>query len=307
MKLSRRTFFKVNAAGAAALAVAPATASAAVADPHARGMLVDTTRCVGCRACEAACAEANQNAEPASLGDERVFDTRRDTDQRTFTVVNRFEPAFASSAAPVRFVKKQCMHCVQPACASACPARALEKMPGGPVTYDGSRCLGCRYCMIACPFDGPKFEYDKAVPYVKKCTFCAERQAEGLPPACAEVCPGGALQFGTRAELLEEAKTRIYQSPGKYVHHVYGEHEAGGTSWLYITDVPFENLGFAQGLSTTPYPDLTKTALAVVPVVLTLWPPLLMGLYTFSRQRSHATGDHPAPEDDVEHKEDRHA
>jgi Fe-S-cluster-containing dehydrogenase component len=308
MKLSRRTFFKVNAAGAAALAVAPSTASAATAavNPHARGVLVDATRCVGCRACEAACSEANHNAEPVALGDDRVFETRRDTDQRTFTVVNRFASSAPDGGAPVRFVKKQCMHCLQPACASACPARALEKTADGPVVYDGSRCLGCRYCMMACPFDGPKFEYDKNVPYVKKCTFCAERQAEGLPPACAEVCPSGALTFGTRAELLEEAKTRIYQNPDRYVHHVYGEHEAGGTSWLYITDVSFEKLGFAQGLMTSPYPDLTKTALAAVPVVLTLWPPLLMGLYTFSR-RHEAGGDHPAPANGASAKEDRHA
>ncbi len=199
-------------------------------------------------------------------------------------------------AASERFVKKQCMHCIEPACVSACPARALEKTPDGPVTYNGNHCLGCRYCMMACPFDVPKYEYDQAVPYVKKCTFCAERQANGQPPACTEVCPSGALQFGTRAELLEEAKTRIYQHPDKYVHHVYGELEAGGTSWLYISDVPLERLGMKSGLSTTPYPDLTKTALSAVPVVLTLWPPLLMGLYTFSqrktRVRTHEEADH---------------
>ncbi len=121
---------------------------------------------------------------------------------------------------------------------------------------------------------------------MKKCTFCAERQAHGQPPACTEVCPSGALQFGTRAELLEEAKTRIYQHPDAYVHHVYGELEAGGTSWLYISDVPLDRLGMKSGLSTTPYPDLTKTALSAVPVVLTLWPPLLMGLYTFSQRKT---------------------
>ena len=304
MKLSRRTFFKVNAVGAAALATAPAVEAASVAaSPHARGVLVDTTRCVGCRACEAACSEANHNAEPVSLGDERVFDARRDTDQRTFTVVNR---ARTAGTQPVRFVKSQCMHCIDPACVSACPARALEKSADGPVTYTGSRCLGCRYCMVACPFDVPKFEYDKAVPYVKKCTFCAERQANGGMPACAEVCPSGALQFGSRAELLEEAKSRIYQNPGKYVRHVYGEHEAGGTSWLYITDVPFETLGLHTGLRTDPYPALTGTALSAVPVVMTLWPPLLMGLYTFSRRRDDATTNH-TPDAGTTTKEDRHA
>jgi Fe-S-cluster-containing dehydrogenase component len=287
MKLSRRTFLKVNAAGAAALAVAPVAASGpALADPAARGMLVDTTRCVGCRGCEAACSEANANPEPAMAGDDRVFATRRDTDTRTFTVVNRV------STEPERYIKTQCMHCVDPGCASACPARALEKTAAGPVTYDGSRCLGCRYCMMACPFDGPKFEYEKPVPYVRKCEFCAERQAQGLVPACAEVCPSGALLFGPRAELLEEARKRIYQNPDNYVHHIYGEHEAGGTSWLYITDVPLEKLPLPQHLRLSPYPELTQTALAAVPVVLTLWPPLLMGLHTFlGRKHEGATED----------------
>lgn len=303
MKLSRRTFFKVNAAGVAALAAAPQAASAATAaaHPNARAMLVDTTLCIGCRGCEAACSEANHTAEPEMPGDERVFDSRRDTSQRVFTVVNRVSAA----GEPERYVKTQCMHCVEPACASACPARALEKTASGAVVYDGSRCLGCRYCMMACPFDVPKFEYDKTMPYVKKCTFCAERQASGLPPACAEVCPSGALTFGTRTELLEEARTRIYQHPDKYVKHIYGEHEAGGTSWLYITDTPFERMGFKQGLRTSPYPDLTKTALSAVPVVMTLWPPLLMGLYTFFNRTGHTpdagTGSEPGAE------EDRHA
>ena len=286
MKLSRRTFLKVNAAGAAAVATlraAPASAAEAAASPDAKGVLVDTTRCVGCRACEAACSEANGLPEPASAGDERVFEARREPASQVFTVVNRVQGPGAD--APFRFVKTQCMQCVDPACATACPARALEKTPGGPVTYTGSRCLGCRYCMMSCPFDLPRFEYEKPVAYVRKCTFCAERQARGGMPACAEVCPSGALTFGPRAELIEEARKRIYQNPDKYVHHVYGEHEAGGTSWLYITDVPFDRLGFKSGLQAASYPALTKTALSAVPVVLTLWPPLLMGLRNFSQRR----------------------
>jgi Fe-S-cluster-containing dehydrogenase component len=306
MKLTRRKFFTVNAVGAAALATgaAPATAATVAARRDARGVLVDTTRCIGCRACEAACSEANSLPEPALAGDDRVFDAKRDTDAYAFTVVNRYRPLLAAD--DNRYIKTQCMHCLEPACASACPARALEKTAAGPVVYNGDRCLGCRYCMVACPFDGPKYEYDKAVPYVKKCTFCAERQAKGLAPACTEVCPSGALQFGRRDELLEEAKTRIYQNPGKYVHHVYGEHEAGGTSWLYISDVPLDRLGLKAGLRNRPYPELTQTALSAVPVVMTLWPPLLMGLYTFSRRRAEIEGGH-ADEPGAAGKEDRHA
>jgi formate dehydrogenase iron-sulfur subunit len=193
-----------------------------------------------------------------------------------------------SKQGDARFVKRQCMHCLDPACASACLAKALEKTAAGPVVYHPERCLGCRYCMVACQFDIPKFEFDSPAPYIHKCSFCAERQAEGLQPACASVCPTGALQFGHRAALLEEARTRIYQSPDKYVHQVYGESEAGGTSWLYISDVPFDKLWFRTDLGPTSPPELTRTALAAVPFVLTLWPPLLMGLYTFSKQRAAA-------------------
>ncbi len=287
MKLTRRTFFKLNAVGVAGVALAPTPAAASVAagaNPDAPGMLVDTTRCIGCRACEAACAEANRLAEPDQMGDDAVFDVHRTMSPDHLTVVNRYRSSLIAPE-PVRFIKTQCMHCVEPACASACPARALEKTAAGPVVYHGERCLGCRYCMVACPFDVPKFQYTKAVPYISKCTFCAERQAQGLKPACAEVCPTGALQFGNRLQLLEEARTRIYQNPGKYVHHIYGETEAGGTSWMYLSDTSFERLGLKAGVSTSPYPALTQTALSAVPVVMTLWPPLLMGLYSFSRRR----------------------
>jgi Fe-S-cluster-containing dehydrogenase component len=290
MNLTRRTFFKVTAVGAATLAGAKeAQASGAVAAAgDARAVLVDTTKCVGCRACEAACAEANELAGPERPGDDKVFDVKRATDQRTFTVVNRY----AVKPAQERFIKTQCMHCVDAACASACPARALEKTAAGPVTYNGNRCLGCRYCMLACPFGVPKFEYDDPTPYVRKCSFCAERQAQGLVPACTEVCPSGALTFGRRSELIEEAKTRIYQNPGRYVRHVYGEHEAGGTSWLYISDVELDRLGLPGGLDTMPYPQLAGTALAAVPMILTLWPPILMGLHALSKRRNGEGGSH---------------
>ena len=286
MTLSRRTFFKINAVGAAALAGAarPAEASARMASHDGPAMLVDTTRCIGCRGCETACAEANGNRALELPGDDAIFDRHRATDPYHYTVVNRYAAALSAPGGE-RFIKTQCMHCVEPACASACPAKALEKTAAGPVVYHGERCLGCRYCMMACPFDIPKFEYSKPIAYIKKCSFCAERQSRGLLPACAEVCPSGALQFGRRETLLEEARKRIYDRPNDYVHHIYGEAEAGGTSWLYLSDTPFERLGLKTDLSTTPYPALTDTALSAVPVVMTLWPPLLMGLYTFARER----------------------
>lgn len=289
MELSRRTFFKfAGAAGAAGVVAAPKPALASpLRSPNTPAVLVDTTRCAGCRGCEAACSESNGLAGPALQGQDAVFAKRRKTDVNVYTVVNR---ASADSAqGEPRFVKSQCMHCLDPACASACLAKALEKTAAGPVVYHPERCLGCRYCMVACQFDVPKFEFDSPAPYISKCSFCAERQAQGLQPACASVCPTGALQFGHREGLLEEARTRIYQNPGKYVHHVYGESEAGGTSWLYITDVPFEKLGFRTDLGPTSPPELTRTALAAVPFVLTLWPPLLMGLYTFSKRRAEVS------------------
>jgi Fe-S-cluster-containing dehydrogenase component len=290
MELSRRTFIKfAGVAGAAGVAARPAKAEAAALHAaNTPAVLVDTTRCVGCRGCEAACAESNQLSGPVQQGDEAVFANRRATDEGTFTVVNR---ARTKPGAEERFVKTQCMHCVDPACASACLAKALEKTAAGPVVYHPERCLGCRYCMVACQFDIPKFDFMSNSPYIHKCSFCAERQAKGEMPACTSVCPSGALQFGHRQDLLEEARTRIYQNPGKYVRHIYGESEAGGTSWLYITDVPFDQLGFRTDLGPTSPPELTRTALAAVPFVLTLWPPLLMGLYSFARRREEASKD----------------
>ncbi|MDO8834033.1 MAG: 4Fe-4S dicluster domain-containing protein, partial [Vicinamibacterales bacterium] len=285
MNLDRRTFLKTAAAGAAVLApAARAEASGVTHDLDAArvGVLVDTTKCVGCRACEAACAETNSLPDPS--GDERVFASPRDTDTRTYTVVNA--AATAAPDATARYIKRQCMHCVEPACASACLVRALDKTPSGPVVYHKNLCLGCRYCMVACPFEVPKYEYDSALPFVQKCTFCADRQAKGEDPACTSVCPTGALQFGKRTELIEIAKERLYAPGSTYVRHVYGEHEVGGTSWMYITDIPLDTLGLPTGLGTVAYSSLTQASLAAVPFVLTLWPPLLMGIYTFSKRRN---------------------
>ncbi len=287
MTIGRRGFFKVAAVGAGALAAGSAAASSAPGlapgSEDSPGMLVDTTLCVGCRGCEAACAEANGNPAPADGAE--VFEKKRETAPDQFTVVNKIPDV------PNRFAKRQCMHCIAPACASACPVRAMDKKPEGPVTWDGSACLGCRYCMIACPFDIPKYEYSSNNPRVRKCIFCAPRLAAGLKPACAEVCPSGALTFGRRGELLEMAKTRIYTNPNRYVHHVFGEHEAGGTSWLYIGDFDLEKLQLRNGIPEKEVPELVAGALGAPPFVMTLWPPLLMGIYAFSKRRENGNGN----------------
>jgi formate dehydrogenase iron-sulfur subunit len=293
MRLTRRSFFRLAGATAGSGVALSAQARTTADDDRLPGVLVDTTRCVGCRGCEAACAEANDL--PAPPEGDQVLSKARDTSTTAFTVVNRAEAPDGGD----RFGKKQCMHCLAPACASACPVRALNKLPTGPVTYDPSKCMGCRYCMVACPFDVPKYEYEALAPRVRKCTFCAPRQAKGLPPACVEACPSGALTFGKRHELLEEAKRRIYSAPDRFVHRVYGEHEAGGTSFLYISDVPFERLALQAGVPEKPYPELVAGALGAPPLVMTLWPPLLMGLYAFSKRRDEV-------EKEEQQKEDHH-
>ena len=296
MNLNRRNLMKIaGAAGAGAALTGGALASTTTrgAAKNAVGVLVDTTRCVGCRACEAACSEANGLAAPEKPGDDAVFAARRRTGPTAFTVVNKSSER--SPAGEERYAKTQCMHCVTPACASGCVVKALEKTAAGPVVYHEDRCLGCRYCMIACPFGVPKYEFSSATPLVKKCTFCAERQAKGLAPACTEVCPSGALKFGKRADLLEEARTRIYTNPNAYVHKIYGEDEAGGTSWLYISDVPSASLTLPQDIVKKAYPEMADGALSAVPFVVTLWPPLLMGLYTFSKRVGDVAGHDNTP------------
>jgi len=300
MTISRRGFLKLaGLTGAAAAVGSPGQALATVGSgTEACGLLIDTTKCVGCRGCEVACAGQN-DLQVESCGDRSVFDQKRKTSTDHFMTVNRAE--VPGKDGQPRYVKTQCMHCLEPACASACLARALDKTPEGPVVYHADRCLGCRYCMMACPFELPRFEYQKAVPVIRKCQACYGREGG---PACAEACPSGAIKFGKRAGLLDEAKQRIYQSPDKYLHHVYGEHEAGGTSVLYLADVAFEKLGLKspEKLGVRSYPELTSGVLGVIPFVMTLWPPLLMGIYTFAKEREEKV----AAEKAADHSEAKH-
>ncbi len=257
------------------------------------GMLTDLGLCVGCRKCEWACKDANglPNLQPIeAYEDKSVFDEKRRTNAENHTVVNRYPPA-KSGGHPID-VKIQCMHCNEPACASACLVAAFRKAPEGPVLYNEDVCIGCRYCMMACPFRIPTYTYDDPfTPVVRKCTMCYEKiTKDGGIPACAKICPEEAITFGRRRDLISLAHERIRHNPDKYVDHVYGEHEAGGTCWLYLAPKPFEELGFRGDVGTTPYPELTKGFLSSVPLVLTIWPALLMGAYAFTKRREELAG-----------------
>ena len=272
MDLDRRSLFKLaGAAGGAAFL--PRRAAAARIDPNETwAVLVDLTRCVGCRTCEEACAEANGLPEP-DWSDDMSYASLRKTTERQWTVVNRY----ATTRGEV-FVKSQCMHCLQPACAAGCLTRALSKTEEGPVVWTEGKCMGCRFCMVSCPFDGPKFEYDSAVPKIQKCRMCFERVADGGVPACVENCPGEALTFGKRGELLRTARERIVQNPGTYVDHIYGEHEVGGTGFLYLSPVPVEEVGFRTDLGEIALPEATRDFLTAVPLVLVTWPAMMLAL-----------------------------
>jgi len=249
-------------------------------------MLMDISRCIGCRRCEAACNRANDLPAPAvSFEDKSVLSEHRRTDEITYTVVNRY--ADPRTGGPV-YLKTQCNHCIEPACASVCLVGALQKSPEGPVIYDESLCVGCRYCMVACPFYIPTFEYDDVSrPAIQKCFMCySNRLLEGEVPACAVECPVEAITFGRRSEVLNLARQRILGKPNKYVDHIYGEHEAGGLGWLYISAVPFEDMGFPADLDTTPAPNLTREFLSSVPLVLIIWPAMLAGFYLVSKKRN---------------------
>lgn len=252
MQLTRREALKKVATGsAAAVATAglttialPGSAGAEefkAAPKHAVSLLYDTTRCIGCKSCVAACAEANNLVPDTSLSD-GLHQAPADLNAFTKNIIKLYKPADGSRWS---YVKQQCMHCVDPTCVAGCSFFALTKNPdNGIVSWNGDKCVGCRYCEISCPYHVPKFQWQDMNPKIVKCELCEDRLAAGKQPACTSVCPVQAVVFGTRDELLAEAKKRIADSPNKYhENRVYGEREGGGTQALYLSHVPFEKLG----------------------------------------------------------------
>jgi formate dehydrogenase iron-sulfur subunit len=219
-------------------------------------ILTDVTRCIGCEECVAACKKANGTGEDDlpwkwQGGAAELSSTRWTTIART----------------QGRFVRVHCRHCLDPACAAACPVGALHRTPDGAVTYDATICLGCRYCVLACPFRITRYEWDSPVPRVRKCIFCHDAVASGrlAEPACTAACPTEATVFGEREALLAEARRRIAAAPRRYLHHVWGEDEVGGTSVLYISDVDLQGAGWPRTLPGHPVPELAEKVLGTVP------------------------------------------
>ncbi len=293
--LSRRRFLAAGlAAPAAAGLAAPRNARATArleGYQESMGVLVDLTRCVGCRSCEAACNKEHGLPEPATpFDDPSVFDgpfpdgRKRRPDENAYTVVNRYDPPAADG--PV-FRKLQCNHCNEPSCLTSCFVKAYTKTPEGAVVYDPDVCVGCRMCMVACPFYVPAYSYSSATnPLIVKCNFCWDKRVRyGQPPACVASCPQEALQFGRRSSLIKIGHERIRQNPDRYVDHIYGEHEVGGTAWMYLSDVPFDQIGFDVNLQKEPIISNVKDFLGVVPMVLAIWPALFAGFHLLATRK----------------------
>jgi formate dehydrogenase iron-sulfur subunit len=231
-------------------------------------ILTDLTKCVGCEACAMACKEIN--GLPKNSSTARLSATN-------WTAIERHKGLS---------IRRQCMHCETPACASACPVGALTKTAQGPVTYDADKCMGCRYCMVACPFQVPKYEWDNPLPKVQKCIMCYETCIQkGQQPACTSTCPTGATIFGDRNKLIAEAYARIEQNPDKYEKHIYGIREAGGTSVLYLSSIPFVQLGFPHSLQDEAYPELTWKVLSKIPNIVSGGGALLFGVWWIINRR----------------------
>jgi len=238
---------------------------------NSKALLFDSTLCIGCGACYSACKEKN------NLPQSTTSFLRDNLSADTYTVVNRRND---------HYVRRMCMHCNEPTCVSVCPVGALAKSPEGPVSYDADKCMGCRYCMQACPFSVPQYEWDNAItPRVRKCDMCRDRVAAGLATACATACPTGATKFGDREELITEAQKRIRDHPGRYVNHIYGVAEVGGTSVLLLSAVPFETLGYSTELLHDPLPQLTWDVLHKLPKVVGIGGVLMSGIWWITKRR----------------------
>jgi formate dehydrogenase iron-sulfur subunit len=236
-----------------------------------RAILYDSTLCIGCKACESGCAERWKLPYDDRIAGEEQLSAHKLT---------------AIETHGDHYCRRLCMNCLQPACVSVCPVGALQKTTLGPVVYDSSKCMGCRYCMQACPFQVPAYEWSKRLPLVRKCDMCYDRQSHGKQTACAEACPVGATKNGDRDDLIAEARQRIAEKPGQYYGRIYGLKEVGGTSVLYLSAVPFEQIGLRTNVPQEPLPETTWRVLELLPDVVSTGSVLLGGIWWITNRRA---------------------
>jgi len=236
-------------------------------------ILTDVTKCVGCLECVAACKKEHQ-LEPDHP---RTWQKGDGLSAQNWTSILRRDTG--------QYVRKQCRHCLEPACASACPVGALHQTKEGVVVYENDKCLGCRYCMMACPYGIPRYDWDDTVPYVRKCIMCYDRVKAGQQPACTQACPKDATIFGERDALIKEAHRRIKAEPGKYIDHVWGEHEVGGTSVLYVSDIDLDFLCYQSKIGSKSLPSRTAPAMQAVPYAFAGMGAVMYGINWIIRRR----------------------
>ncbi|TCS36746.1 hydrogenase 2 operon protein HybA [Reinekea marinisedimentorum] len=331
--MKRRDFIKL--AGSSAVIATSGTAVEArqshPASPDAIGMLYDSTLCVGCQACVVKCKEVNHMA-PNPEG-EAQWEMNSQLSPYALNVIRRYDSGDGSvkdrEQDGFAYIKRQCMHCVDPNCVSVCPVSAMTKDPvTGIVSNDPDICTGCRYCMVACPYNVPKYEYHDPFGQIQKCELCnqpgVERISNGLLPGCVEVCPTGAIIFGKRDELLAEAKRRLAMNAGdtynypretltagrehekaipEYFPKVYGEHEGGGTQVLVLAGLPHEKLGLPD-LPDQSYGARSETIQHTLYQGMILPFAALMGLTYLTRKNMFQADD--AAEDDKDNRQNSH-
>lgn len=251
-----------------------------------KALLIDVTLCVGCGACGDACREQNKLPEVTDELNKNILS------DKNYTALEEHGEYF---------VRRMCQHCEDPSCVSVCPVGAFTKTKFGPVIYDESKCLGCRYCMQACPFQVPRYEWGSLTPRVRKCVMCYDRIKQGGTTACAEACPTGATIFGDREELLEIARQRILDNPDQYHPLIYGEKEVGGTSVLYLSPVPFEELGFRNSLPMKGMPNYTWEALSKIPSVVVVGGVMLSGFYWLTNRKNEIAKEEMMTKENQKH------
>jgi formate dehydrogenase iron-sulfur subunit len=247
-----------------------------------KAMLIDLSKCIGCRSCQAACKQWHDL--PAEIThNQGTYQNPPQASAKTLTFIAFHEVEYQNKFHWI-FAKNQCMHCEHPACVSACTVGALTKTPEGPVIYDADTCIGCRYCEYACPFDVPKYDWESPLGLINKCDMCYDRIQDGEEPACAKACPTDAILYGERDDLLAQAKKRIAENPDKYVNHIYGEHEVGGTNHLYISPVPFSEIGFPD-VGTEVIPRYAEAVVKQTPTIAVGMAAAASGLFWFLNRR----------------------